>query len=68
MPAAPKFDVASWPKGSRLLNHKGYSIPKSVLNSTQEAWLRAALTVKAEAPPPYDAGLTPFTTSMARRC
>jgi len=61
MPAAPKFDVASWPKGSRLLNHKGYSIPKSVLTSTQDAWLRAALTVKAEAPPPYDAGLTPFT-------
>ena len=49
-----------WTEGSRILTHRGYSVLKSTLTPDQDAWIRESMTVKPEAPPPYDAGLSPF--------
>ena len=65
MPAKKKtlidFTTVKWSQGSRVLTHRGYGVLKSVLNPEQEKWIRESLTVKPEAPPPYDAGLNAFT-------
>jgi len=57
----PVFDVSSWPKDSRIISQRGYSIPKSVLTKEQESWVRASLTVKPETLPKYDMGINPFS-------
>ena len=49
-----------WAKDSRILTHRGYSVLKSTLTPEQEAWIRETMTVKPEAPPPYDASLNAF--------
>ena len=66
MPAKKKvegidFSTVTWTDKGRVLTHKGYGVLKSVLSPQQEAWIRSSLTVKPEAPPPYDAGLNAFT-------
>lgn len=65
MPAKKKtlidFTTAKWSQNSRVLTHRGYGVLKSVLNPEQEKYIRESLTVKPEAPPPYDAGLNAFT-------
>lgn len=48
------------PPNERILSQRGYSIPKSCLTATQDAWLRSTLTVKPIAPPQYDAGNAAF--------
>jgi superfamily II DNA or RNA helicase len=58
---SPDFDVSSWPKDSRVLSQRGYSVLKSVLTKEQDAWLRASLTVKPETLPKYDMGVEPFS-------
>jgi superfamily II DNA or RNA helicase len=60
MPPKSRFVKTDWPTGSRILTHKGYGVLKSALSQEQDKWIRDTLTVKPEAPPPYDAGLTPF--------
>ena len=52
----PEFNLI----GHRLLNQKGYSIPKNQLDSVQERWIRENMTVKPIALPQYDMGINPF--------
>jgi len=50
----------AWPKQSRVLTQRGYSIPKSVLSAADLAVIQKELVVKPEALPQYDMGSTEF--------
>ena len=49
-----------WPKQSRVLTQRGYSIPKSVLSANDLATIQKELVVKPEVLPQYDMGSSEF--------
>lgn len=55
-----KKSSLAWPKESRVLTQRGYSIPKSVLNEKDLSIIRKELIVKPEALPQFDMGSSEF--------
>lgn len=55
-----KKAMLNWPKGSRVLTQRGYSLPKSVLSEKDYAFIRKELIVKPEALPQFDMGASEF--------
>jgi hypothetical protein len=58
--SALKKSSLEWPKQSRVLTQRGYSIPKSVLTEKDLTYIRKELIVKPEALPQFDMGGSEF--------